>query len=164
MNTGFYEAMFIIHPGDDEESSRNEVIDEIVAEIKKHKGIVLSIKRMGKKQFAFPIKKRKDGYYYLFYIEIDTQAIQKMKEKYRINTRILREMFVRLEKAPEPVALDESAEEQAETVAEPAVEQKPESEAPAPQEASDETAQEPAEPAAEPEADVEQEEIEEVKE
>ena len=111
MNTGFYEAMFIINTGDDEEASRNSVLDEIVAEVKKHKGAILNIDPLGKKQFTYTIAKKRDGYYYLIYIEIDTQAIQKMKEKFRINNRILREMFIRLEKEPQFNVAEETEEE-----------------------------------------------------
>ncbi len=119
MNTGYYEAMFIINTGDDEESSRNAVLDEIVAEVKKHKGTVLNIDPMGKKQFTYTIAKKRDGYYYLIYIEIDTQAIQKMKEKFRINNRILREMFIRLEKEPQFNASEEGTVTESEVKPEP---------------------------------------------
>ena len=58
MNTGYYEAMFIINTGDDDESSRNAVLDEIVAEVKKHKGTILNIDPLGKKQFCYNIAKK----------------------------------------------------------------------------------------------------------
>ncbi|MDX9703559.1 MAG: 30S ribosomal protein S6 [Candidatus Auribacterota bacterium] len=107
MNKGYYEAMFIINTGDDDESPRNAVIDEIVAEVKKNKGTVLRIEPLGKKQFTYSIAKKRDGYYYLVYLDIDTQAIHKMKEKFKINSRILREMFIRLEKEPQFDLLEE---------------------------------------------------------
>lgn len=93
-----YESMFIIYTGDDDETSRNKVIDEIQTELKKQKGKVVSVYPMGKRTFTYHIKGKKDGYYYLINFEVNPLAIQKLVERFKINTSILRELIIKVDK------------------------------------------------------------------
>jgi small subunit ribosomal protein S6 len=96
--------MFIIHTGDDDETSRNNVLDQIQAEIKKQKGQVVLIHPMGKKEFIYPINRIRSGYYYLIYFEVNPLGIQKMQDRYKINQNILRELILRTDKVPDSLS------------------------------------------------------------
>ena len=99
MDKRLYEGMFIVHPG--EGDSGDAVIEDIQAEIKKQKGNICALQSMGKRALAYPIKNKKDGYYYLMNFEVDPLAIQKMREKFRINENILRELILKTDEIAE---------------------------------------------------------------
>lgn len=100
MDTKLYEGMFIIHPGDHEAESRSRVLEEVKSEIIRQNGSVVHVHSMGKRDFTYPIKRYQDGYYYLIYFSVPPLGIQKMKEKYKINTSILREMLLVIDELP----------------------------------------------------------------
>ena len=104
MDTRLYEGMFIIHTGDDEEASRNNVLDQIQAEIKKQKGHIVLIHPMGKKELIYPIKRIRSAYYYLIYFEVNPLAIQKMQDRYKINQNIVRELILKVDKVPDSLS------------------------------------------------------------
>lgn len=109
MDKQLYEAMFIIHPGNDEEEARNKVIEQIQTEIKKQKGQVVSIHPLGRRELAYPIKRMRDGYYYLIHFELNTQSVQKIRDRFKITAGILRELILKIDKMPEKLdSLSES--------------------------------------------------------
>ena len=102
MKTQIYEGMFIIHTGNDEESSRNEVLEEIKSELKRQDASIESIVELGKKTFTYAIKKQKDGYYYLIYMNINPQAISKLLARFKLNGHILRQLIIKIDEIPKP--------------------------------------------------------------
>ncbi|MCD6460783.1 30S ribosomal protein S6 [bacterium] len=102
MKTQLYEGMFIINTGNDDESSRNEVLEEIRTELKRQGGSIESILELGKKFFTYQIKKQKDGYYYLIYMNLNPQTITKLLARLKLNGSILRQLILKIDEIPKP--------------------------------------------------------------
>ena len=89
-----YEAMFIFKP-----DLSKEALEKTSAQVKdiisKNKGSLSGeIKEMGKQRLAYPIKKSREGLYYLANFHIDTDAISKLKRAFALNESILRVLIV----------------------------------------------------------------------
>lgn len=93
-----YEGMFILNPqlGDDE---TEKAIQEIQDEITKVDGQILHLKKMGRQNLAYPIRRFKEGYYILLYFTVHPETMERIKGKYRINEKILRYMILRIKKS-----------------------------------------------------------------
>ena len=63
-----YETVFVLDPSLDEKAVPNE-IKKVEDLIRDHKGEVLKIDKWGKKRFAYPIKKKHEGFYTLILFE-----------------------------------------------------------------------------------------------
>jgi small subunit ribosomal protein S6 len=102
--------MFIVQPGDRETESRERVLEEIKAEIARQNGTIEKIIPMGKREFTYSIKRFRDGYYFLIYFRVAPQALQKMTERFKINTSILRELILAVDEIPTNVRIVEQTE------------------------------------------------------
>ena len=84
-----YEAVFIFDPTLVE--GNGEAFGKTVEEqIQALGGTLGRIKCLDKRQFARPIGKHKAGIYWDYIIDMDTQAVAKLKDKYRLNPTVLR--------------------------------------------------------------------------
>ena len=63
-----YEIMFIIRP-DIDEKLQKDTVKKLEKVLTQNKATVTLSKELGKKEFAYEIKKQKSGYYYLYNIE-----------------------------------------------------------------------------------------------
>ncbi|HOL48145.1 MAG TPA: 30S ribosomal protein S6 [bacterium] len=89
-----YECMILFDVQLSEEE-RAEKIDEIKRIIKSDKeNEVLKTIDLGIKPLAYPIKKRKNGYYYLFYFVADTKSTARIHNKIKYLEGILRFLIV----------------------------------------------------------------------
>ncbi len=84
-----YEGMFIIK-SDLAKEALDKTITQVQEIIKKQKGSLDNIKEWGKQKLAYPIKKHKEGVYYLIDFHIDTDAIAKIRRSFSLNESILR--------------------------------------------------------------------------
>lgn len=89
-----YEGMFIINPQLSDEDT-DKVVEAIQEEIKKNKGAVANINRIGRQHMSYPIRKFKDGYYILLDFQGEGDLIGKILGKYRINDNILRNLILK---------------------------------------------------------------------
>ena len=91
-----YEAMFIIKP-DLSEADRKNLLTQIGDSVIKNNG---SVAQAGiwseKRKLCFPIKKYRDGVYYLMNFNITGDMITKIKNIYKLNENILRVLITRL--------------------------------------------------------------------
>jgi len=91
-----YEAMFIIKPDLSEEEKKllfNQINDAAV----KHNGNVLSANIWSeKRKLYFPMKKYREGIYYLMNFSIEPTVIQDMRQAYKLNENILRVLITRI--------------------------------------------------------------------
>ncbi len=99
-----YEAMYIIDPklGEDELDGEIQVI---LDGIKENGGEIISTKNLGKRDLAYSIKKSQEGAYFLVYFKLaDGKVLDSIKDKYKLDTKILRYMILRnkQEQVPEP--------------------------------------------------------------
>ena len=88
-----YEAMFILKP-DLDKTSIDKILGQIQDVVSKHKGAVAETKEMGKNRLAYPLKKYKEGIYYLIKFSIIPDAIDAIKKNLVLNEAILRMMVV----------------------------------------------------------------------
>ena len=91
-----YEIMFIVRP-DLEEAEINKVADEMKKILTDKKAKILDEKKMGQKELAYEINKYKTGYYFLYTIEADSEAINEFDRVTRISENVIRHLVIRVE-------------------------------------------------------------------
>lgn len=91
-----YEVMFIADPETSDETigKLNEAIGKLV---ENEGGSVVRVDDMGRRKMAYPINKKKEGYYVLFEIEGSGQEIAELERRMRVNETIIRFMTVRVD-------------------------------------------------------------------
>ncbi len=88
-----YEAMFILKP-DLDKTSVDKILGQIQDLVSKNSGAIAETKEMGKNRLAYPLKKYKEGIYYLVKFSIIPGAIDAIKKNLVLNEAILRMMVV----------------------------------------------------------------------
>jgi len=90
-----YEGVFIV-----KSDLSKEMLDKVLTQVQdiigKHKGSPDEIKEWGKQKLAHPIKKYKEGIYYLINFHIDPDSISKIKRSFSLNESILRELIIEI--------------------------------------------------------------------
>lgn len=91
-----YEVMFIADPETSDENigKLNEAVGKLV---ETEGGSVVKIDDIGRRKLAYPINKKKEGYYVLFEIEGSGQEIAELERRMRVNDTIMRYMTVRVD-------------------------------------------------------------------
>ena len=89
-----YEIVLILRPEGTEEQLKQAVarVEEL---IKKEGGAVTATEPWGRRRLAFPIKKQREGVYYLLRANADPLAIDRLKRSLRLEEAIVRVMIVR---------------------------------------------------------------------
>lgn len=88
-----YESIFILDVRKVEDEG-DAFAKEFAALIGELGGKMVAAVAMGRNQFAYEIKKRKVGFYWDFTFELEAEKIADIKEKYRLDERVLRNMIV----------------------------------------------------------------------
>jgi small subunit ribosomal protein S6 len=88
--------MYIAAPetADDHIVKLNDAISDLV---KKEGGNVVKVDDWGRREMAYPINKKKEGYYVVFEIEGSGQEIAELERRMRVNDVIMRYMTVRVD-------------------------------------------------------------------
>lgn len=90
-----YEAMFVLKSDIDK-----EVLDKTLSQIQdiivKNSGSIDEMKELGKHKLAYPIKKHKEGAYYLANFHIGADAISDIKRTLGLNESILRTLIIKV--------------------------------------------------------------------
>jgi small subunit ribosomal protein S6 len=103
-----YETLFIIHP-DLEESEITRTIDVVQEIITTGGGKILKVDKWGKRQLAYMIRKKREGYYVLIYFEAPPTLIAELNRRYKLTDTIMRYLVVQLKKSQIEGVLEESA-------------------------------------------------------
>lgn len=98
-----YETLFVIHP--DRVEEKDAVLERLQEIIQTDGGEVLKIDEWGLKKLAYPIEKKKQGYYILLEFTAPAETPSKMEQFYRIDERVIRFIVVKLEEKYEPDSL-----------------------------------------------------------
>ncbi len=92
-----YETMFIIRP-DLSEDERKALFNQINDVLIKNNGKVTQANIWSeKKKLAFPIRKYREGVYYLVSFTVGPEAITKINYAYKLNENILRTLVIKIE-------------------------------------------------------------------
>lgn len=91
-----YEIMFIVKP-DLEEAEINKIAEEMKKVLTDNKAKVSAEKNMGQKELAYEINKYKTGYYFLYTVEANTDAINEFDRVARISENVIRHLVIRVE-------------------------------------------------------------------
>ena len=91
-----YELIFIVRTDMEEAEIKNtaEAMKKVLTD---NKAKLLEEKVMGQREIAYEIKKMKTGYYFLYIVESDSQAINEFDRVSRLNENILRHLIVKVE-------------------------------------------------------------------
>jgi small subunit ribosomal protein S6 len=92
-----YETVFISTPVLSE-SQVKEAVDKFRDIITKNGGKVVHEENWGLKKFAYPIRKKSTGFYYLIEFKSEGPLIEKLETEYRRDERILRFLTFRMDK------------------------------------------------------------------
>jgi small subunit ribosomal protein S6 len=90
-----YAGLFIITPEKDD--LVEDVKGSIHSIISENSGNIVKMNVMGKRDLAYPIKKKKEGIYYEVIFTAPPEAIAKMTRLFQINTDLLRAIITREE-------------------------------------------------------------------
>lgn len=88
-----YEAMFILKP-DMDKAGIDKILKHIQELVAKHKGAITGTKEMGKNKLSYPLKKNKEGIYYLINFSIAPDAINGIKKSLVLNESVLRMIII----------------------------------------------------------------------
>lgn len=91
-----YEIMFIVK-SDMEESTINQTVDALKKVLTDNSAKIIEEKKLGQKDLAYEIQKYKTGYYFLFVVEAETNAINEFNRIVGINESVLRHLVVKVE-------------------------------------------------------------------
>lgn len=92
MNT-LYEGLFIF-PDTLDEENLDLAIARVKEELETLGGTLESTTRMGKKNFARPLKKQRAGLYVVLMFKIDGTKIDAFKKRLKLSTNVFRHQFV----------------------------------------------------------------------
>lgn len=97
-----YEICMLLEPQLDHNVVESEISG--ISEIMASNGINIVHKELwGKRALVYPIKKKNEGYYYLFYVESEPDALKKIQEILKHRESILRMLIIAKKEFPETV-------------------------------------------------------------
>ncbi len=105
-----YEAIFILDDRKVDDGGKN-FITEVETAIGEFGGAAGRSESMGRRQFAYPIKKKRGGVYWNVVFELPEDKVAELKNRYRLNQTLLRlEVFIY--DRPEQVVLPKKNQDQ----------------------------------------------------
>ena len=113
-----YETLFVVRP-DIEEDDLNKVIGRVEDVVKSSEGTIVESQVWGKKRLAYEVRKYTEGIYVKLNFDAPPAAVKKLKDHFRLNEDVIRDIIVRDERRQaeparpedEPAAAIEETEE-----------------------------------------------------
>ena len=91
-----YEMMLIVKANADE-SVINATAESLKEVITSMKGEITKEDKLGNKELAYPIKKELTGYYFVYDFKADTDLVNELDRKAKIDENVIRHMIIRLD-------------------------------------------------------------------
>ncbi len=89
--------MMVIFTPELEDEALKEEITKVEDLIKKEEGEVEKVDLWGKRRLAYPIKKKREGIYAVFYFQVGPDKLKEIDRVMKINQKVMRFMIVRRE-------------------------------------------------------------------
>lgn len=106
-----YETLVVINP-DLDENEQNKTVDTIQEVITTNGGKIIKVDKWGKRQLAYMIQKKRDGYYVLMYFEAPAAVVAELNRRYKLSPEaILRAIILQLDAAQIADIFNENAAE-----------------------------------------------------
>lgn len=95
----YYEFMYIVNP-EIEADDLPEVTARVGQMIADGGGEVLRLESWGRRRLAYPIRRFREGYYVVAYIQLDPEAIAGLKGSLALAEEVIRYLLVKTEEIP----------------------------------------------------------------
>ncbi len=92
-----YETTFIVNAGLDDPQI-DAVIDKVKDLITKHGGEIMELAKWGRKRFAYPIKKKNNGFYVLCEFKSGGDIVARLERHFQLDENIIRFLIIALDK------------------------------------------------------------------
>lgn len=92
-----YEIVFLVHP--DQSEQVPAMVERYEAIVAKHNGKIHRKEDWGRKQLAYPINDMHKAHYILMNIECDNLALEELKDAFKFNDAILRNLILNRKEA-----------------------------------------------------------------
>ncbi len=92
-----YETVFILNPVLSDDQVR-EMVDKFTGQLKSNGANIINVEKWGLKKLAYPIDKKKSGFYQLVEFTAPAEAIALMEVEMRRDERVMRFLTVRHDK------------------------------------------------------------------
>ncbi|HVT62067.1 MAG TPA: 30S ribosomal protein S6 [Legionellaceae bacterium] len=92
-----YEVVFLVHP--DQSEQVPAMVERYEAIIQKHKGAIHRKEDWGRRQLAYPMQDVHKAHYILMNIECDQNALDELKNAFKYNDAILRNLIIKKKEA-----------------------------------------------------------------
>ena len=92
-----YETTFIVNAGLDDPQI-DAIIDKVQEVIVKNSGEILELAKWGRKRFAYPIKKKNNGFYVVCEFKSSGDLIARLERHFLLDENIIRFLIIGLDK------------------------------------------------------------------
>ena len=92
-----YEATFIVNAGLDDQQI-DAIIDKVQELITKNNGEVMELAKWGRKRFAYPIKKKNNGFYVVCEFKSSGDLVARIERHFMLEENIIRFLIIGLDK------------------------------------------------------------------
>ena len=92
-----YETTFIVNAGLDDPQI-DVIIDKVKELIVKHGGEIMELAKWGRKRFAYPIKKKNNGFYVLCEFTSSGDIVARLERHFQLDENIIRFLILALDK------------------------------------------------------------------
>ena len=92
-----YEGMYILNATLSEEA-RKKALDKITESINEKGGEIHKVHEWGRRRLAYPIDKKREGFYYVIYFSLASFHIEELWKEYHLHEDLLRFTTLQAEK------------------------------------------------------------------
>lgn len=92
-----YEIVFLVHP--DQSEQVPAMVERYQSIVTNNNGKIHRLEDWGRRQLAYPIKKVHKAHYVLMNVECDVNTLDEIKQAFRFNDAVLRDLVIKREEA-----------------------------------------------------------------
>ena len=92
-----YETIYIVDPEFDADAIK-ELVEKFKGLVEGQGGQVAEVDEWGKRRLAYPIKDRREGYYFLMNFTANPETAQDLERVYKITNGLMKYLIIKKEK------------------------------------------------------------------